>query len=74
MTVHVPVPKHIVAPDHPVKVESDAAVAVKTTVAPLETVAAQVDPQLIPEGEDVTVPVPAAPPLWAVPTLLAVSK
>ena len=63
----MPVPEH--APDHPVNVEPEAGVAVKITVAPLVTVAAQVEPQLIPAGDDVTDPLP-----FTVPTTLTLNK
>ena len=57
LTVHVPVPVH--APDQPVNVEPDLAVAVSLTDVPLGMLALQVVPQLIPEGLLVTVPAPA---------------
>lgn len=52
-----PVPEHP-PPDHPLKVEPDAAVAVRVTVAPFVTDAAQVEPQSMPEGAELTVPLP----------------
>ena len=56
VTVHVPVPEH--APDQPVNVELASAVAVSVTEAPEAYDAEQVEPQLIPAGEDATEPVP----------------
>src|SRR5207249_577708 len=53
-------------PLQPVKVEPAAGVAVSVTAVPLEKLAEQVAPQLIPAGELVTVPLP-------VPALLTVS-
>jgi hypothetical protein len=50
------VPLH--APDHPAKVEFAAAVAVRVTCVAGLKLALHVDPQLIPEGELVTVPCP----------------
>ena len=59
--MHVPVPEQP-APLHPVKVEPDAAVAVKMTIVPslndAAHVAAQFAPQLIPAGALVTDPEP----------------
>jgi hypothetical protein len=46
-------------PVQPAKVEPAVAVAVSTTEEPLAKVPAQVGPQLMPAGLDVTVPVPA---------------
>lgn len=57
VTVQEPVPEHP-PPDQPVKVEPDAGVAARITVAPLVTFAVQVEPQLMPAGEEVTVPLP----------------
>lgn len=57
VTVQEPVPEHP-PPDHPSKIESDAAVAVRVTVVPVVTDAVQVEPQLMPEGDEVTVPLP----------------
>src|SRR5204862_7070659 len=65
VTTHVPVPEHP-PPRQPVKVEPAAGVAVSVTAVPLEKLAEQVAPQLIPAGELVTVPLP-------VPALLTVS-
>jgi hypothetical protein len=55
-TSQAPVPEH--AFDHPAKVEPDAGVAVRVTVAPIVTVAVHVEPQSMPEGAEVTVPLP----------------
>src|SRR2546427_6989810 len=65
VTVQVPVPEQP-PPLQPVKVEPAAGVAVSVTAVPLEKLAEQVAPQLIPAGELVTVPLP-------VPALLTVS-
>ena len=56
VTVQVAVP--VQAPDQPAKVEPEEGVAVRVTEVPLLKVAAQVEPQLIPAGVLVTVPVP----------------
>ena len=61
--MHVDVP--LQAPDQPANVEPDAAVAVSLTDVPLANLALQVDPQLMPDGLLVTVPVPV-PALWTV--------
>jgi hypothetical protein len=58
VTVQVPVPVHP-PPLHPEKVEPPSAVAVRVTAVSGLNCALQVDPQLIPEGELVTVPLPA---------------
>ena len=55
-TVQAPVPVH--APLQPEKVEPPAAAAVSVTDAPLVKFALQVDPQLMPDGDEVTVPLP----------------
>ena len=65
VTVQEPVPEHP-PPVQPVKVEPPEGVAVSVTLVPLVKVALQVDPQLIPAGLEVTVPVP-------VPLLVTVS-
>jgi hypothetical protein len=56
VTTHELIPEH--APDHPVKVDPDAGVAVRVTLVPELNFAVQVDPQLIPEGLLLTIPVP----------------
>lgn len=56
VTTHTPVPAH--APPQPVKVELPEGVALRVTTVPPSYAAEQVDPQLIPDGELVTVPVP----------------
>jgi hypothetical protein len=56
VTVHVPVPEQ--APLHPTKMESAAGVAVNVSEVPALNDVEQVAPQLIPAGEEVTVPVP----------------
>jgi hypothetical protein len=63
VTVHAAVP--VQAPVHPAKEEPAAAVAVRVTAVPLGKLAVQVEPQLIPEGVLVTVPVPV-PASWTV--------
>ena len=57
VTVQEPVPVQPL-PLQPANTEPTAGVAVKVTVAPDANLAEQVDPQLIPEGLLVTVPVP----------------
>src|SRR5438093_2116986 len=57
VTTHEPVP--VQAPDHPVKVESVAGVAVSVTEAPLPKLAEQAVPQLIPPPVTIPLPVPA---------------
>jgi len=54
VTAHVPVP--VQAPDQPVKFESAEGLAVRVTTVPLLKAAEQVVPQLMPAGEEVTVP------------------
>ncbi len=63
VTVQEPVPEQ--APPQPVKIELPSGVAVRLTTVPLVNEAVQVAPQLIPAGEEVTVPPP-------VPVLLTV--
>jgi uncharacterized RmlC-like cupin family protein len=46
------------APDQPANREPELAVAVRVTTVPEPNAAEQVDPQLIPVGDDVTVPDP----------------
>jgi hypothetical protein len=48
----------IASPDHPLNVEPESGVAVNVTLAPDENWYEHVDPQLIPDGDDETVPVP----------------
>ena len=55
-TVQAPVPVH--APDQPANVEPEAAAGVSVTDAPLVKLALHVEPQLMPAGDEVTVPVP----------------
>jgi hypothetical protein len=57
VTVHVPVPEQ--APLQPAKVEPASALALNVTELPSANPAEQLAPQLIPAGEDVTVPAPA---------------
>lgn len=64
VTLHAPVPLH--APPQPAKLEPEAGVAVRLTIAPWLKFAAQVAPQLIPAGLLETVPAPE-------PALLTVS-
>jgi len=54
---HVPAPVHP-PPDHPDNVEPAAGEAAKVTTVPWLYAAAQLVPQLIPDGELVTVPEP----------------
>lgn len=56
VTSHVSVPVH--APDQPENADPVLAVAVSVTGVPLAKLALHVDPQLMPEGLLVTVPVP----------------
>lgn len=55
-TAHGAMPVHV--PDHPLKVEPAAGVAVRVTAEPFGKAAVQVAPQLMPAGLLVTVPVP----------------
>lgn len=57
VAVQDPVPEHP-PPLQPAKIESVPAEAVRETVVPSVYVAAQPVPQLIPDGELVTVPLP----------------
>jgi len=57
VTVHVPVPEHP-PPDQPAKLEPAADDAVNVTCVPEAKLDEQVEPQLIPPGLEVTVPVP----------------
>ena len=65
VTWQVPVPEQP-PPDQPAKVDPAVGLAVKVTAAPWLNCAEHVEPQLIPPGELVTVPLP-------VPALLTVS-
>jgi hypothetical protein len=56
VTLQVLVPEQ--SPPHPPKVEPEAGLAVSVTAVPLEKLALQVLPQLIPEGLLVTLPDP----------------
>ena len=56
VTTQAPVPLH--APVQPVNAEPEAGVAVSVTAAPDEYEALQVLPQLMPAGEELTVPEP----------------
>ena len=58
VTLHVPVPEQP-APLHPPKAEPEAAVAVRVTGVLYVKAYEQVEPQLMPVGLLVTVPVPA---------------
>jgi hypothetical protein len=58
VTTHVLVPEHP-APDHPVNVDDAPGAAVSVTTVPDDSVALHAVPQLMPAGDDVTVPVPA---------------
>ena len=56
VTEHVPVP--VQAPDQPPKLELLSGTAVKVTSVPDVYTSVQSDPQLMPAGEEVTMPVP----------------
>jgi hypothetical protein len=56
VTTHEFIPEH--PPDQPVKIDPDAGVAVRLTFVPEVKFAVQVDPQLIPEGLLLIIPVP----------------
>jgi hypothetical protein len=56
VTMQLPVP--LQAPPQPVKLQPLAGVAVNVTGVPLEKFALHVAPQLMPEGELATVPLP----------------
>jgi hypothetical protein len=62
--VQLPVPEQ--APDQPAKRDPAEAVAVRVTAVPCPKACAQVEPQLIPAGLELTVPVP-------LPALVSVS-
>jgi hypothetical protein len=57
VTTQFPVPAQP-APDHPANVELSDGAAVKVTVVPGAKLAAQVAPQPMPTGAEVTIPVP----------------
>jgi hypothetical protein len=57
LTVQLPVPEQP-PPDQPAKVEPASAAAERETLVPEVNEAEQVAPQLMPVGEEVTVPVP----------------
>ena len=54
VTVQVPKPEH--APDQPAKTDARSVETDKVTIVPVAKFAAQVAPQLIPAGLEVTVP------------------
>src|SRR6185436_2997498 len=56
VSTHASFPKQ--APDQPVKTDPASGEACSVTVVPLSNCAAHVTPQLMPEGDDVTVPEP----------------
>jgi hypothetical protein len=56
VTVQLPVPVH--APLQPVNVEPVAGAAVRVTLVPELKLALHVAPQLMPAGDEVTVPLP----------------
>jgi hypothetical protein len=58
VAVQVPAPAQP-APDQPAKLEPGAAVAVRVTVVPWTKLAVQTAPQLMPAGDESTVPEPA---------------
>ena len=59
-TSQLPVPEHSV-PDQPVNVDPAVAVAARETLVPRLKDASQAEPQSIPAGEEVTVPLPRPP-------------
>jgi hypothetical protein len=56
LVTHAPVPEQ--APLHPANVEPLAGVAVSVTLVPLEKLAVHAVPHVMPEGLEVTVPLP----------------
>ena len=76
VTAQVPVPEHPL-PLHPAKLEPVLAVAVSVTTVLEAKLAVQVEPQLIPTGLLVTVPLPVPALLtvsaWVVPVKVAVT-
>ena len=56
-TAQVPVPEHP-EPDQPANVDPPDAAAVRVTTVPLLKLAEHVEGQVIPAGDDVTVPLP----------------
>ena len=59
VTVHIE-PEEVVQPFQPVNANPEAAAAVRVTVVPLTNVSEQSEPHVIPDGFDVTVPLPAS--------------
>jgi hypothetical protein len=57
VTAQLPVPVQP-APDHPANIEVTDGATVRVTRVPAAKLAAQVAPQLMPAGDEVTVPVP----------------
>ena len=70
VSVQLPVPEQ--APDQPANLEREAAAAVSVIEVPCGRVCAQVEPQLIPAGLEVTVPVPL--PAFVSVSVLSVSR
>src|SRR6266700_7579318 len=71
VTVQVPLPEQP-PPDQPTREEPAAAVAVSVTEVPCLKACVQVEPQLMPAGVEVTVPVPL--PALVNVSVLSVSK
>jgi hypothetical protein len=72
VTVQVPVP--LQSPDHPTNVDPAAGVAVRVTEVPLLKIALHTEPQLIPGGLLVTVPLPETLTVSAGDAEIAVNK